>query len=162
MSDFLHGWRRKAGLVILVMACGLMAAWIRSSKTTNHIGFFTGAHSLCQVISRQQTVAIRIVQSELPVQEVSVDRVLLMGFQPPQGNSTGHLAVNIDPTTRAAEGSPYRWILNWRGFEIGRCSDGQFPLQVFVVCVPYWLIIMPMTLLSGYLLVRKPKHSIQK
>lgn len=30
MSDFFHGWRRKAGCVLLVLACALLSGWLRS------------------------------------------------------------------------------------------------------------------------------------
>jgi hypothetical protein len=30
MREFFRGWRRKAGLVTLVMACAVMAMWARS------------------------------------------------------------------------------------------------------------------------------------
>jgi hypothetical protein len=30
MSDFFHGWRRKAGFVTLLMAIVFMAGWVRS------------------------------------------------------------------------------------------------------------------------------------
>lgn len=30
MKEFFHGWRRKAGVAMLVMACCITAAWLRS------------------------------------------------------------------------------------------------------------------------------------
>lgn len=35
MRDFFHGWRRKTGVVTLVMACLLMASWISSRQTAS-------------------------------------------------------------------------------------------------------------------------------
>jgi len=33
MREFFHGWRRKIGVVTLVMACVLMVGWVRSPET---------------------------------------------------------------------------------------------------------------------------------
>jgi len=37
MGEFFKGWRRKTGVVTLVMACVFMSAWVRS-QTTIDIG----------------------------------------------------------------------------------------------------------------------------
>ena len=31
MGEFFHGWRRKVGIVTLVIACVFMAGWVRSA-----------------------------------------------------------------------------------------------------------------------------------
>ena len=38
MGDFFKLWRRKIGLLTLVMACAFMVAWIRSTITYDSIG----------------------------------------------------------------------------------------------------------------------------
>jgi hypothetical protein len=50
MYTFFHGWRRKAGVVSLVMACVLMVGWGRSQIRYDVIGF--------QVGDRQQIIQI--------------------------------------------------------------------------------------------------------
>ena len=39
MGEFFRGWRRKAGLVSLAMACLLMATWFRSHVVTPQTAF---------------------------------------------------------------------------------------------------------------------------
>jgi len=162
MGEFFKPWRRKLGLLTLMMACVLMSGWVRSLRTMNYTVIRFGDDSLVQLISRDQALAVRRIKSNLSVNMLSVDRVLLMGFQAPRGNSTGNLAINVDPTTRAAEGSTFHWIMKSYGFEIGDCSDQQFPLQIFVARIPYWSIVIPLTTLSAYLLITKPRISTQK
>jgi hypothetical protein len=161
MKEFFQPWRRKIGVVTLILACVLMGGWLRSLRAVNNIAFTIGDHSLIQMISRDEALAVRRIKSRLAVKELSVDRVLLMGFQAPQGNSTGHLATNVDPPTRAAEGSPFNWIMKLHGFEIGNCADKQLPLQIFVARVPYWSIVIPLTMASAYLLHGKTRVSIK-
>jgi len=159
MREFFKGWRRKVGVTTLMMALVGMGGWLRSLRGVDKTSFSIGNRSLVQLISLDGKMALRRIKSELPVKEFSVDRVLLLGFQAPQGNSTGNLAISVDAKSRADEGSPYRWILKRNGFEIGGVVDQQFPLQVFVVCFPYWSIVTPLTLLSAYLLLTKPRSS---
>ena len=161
MSEFFRGWRRKFGVLTLLLACVLMGGWLRSLRTVNNVSFTIGDHSLIQLISRDAALAVRRTKSKLAVKELSVDRVLLMEFQAPQGNSTGHLAINVDPPTRAAEGAPFRWIIRRYGFEIGSCADKLFPLQICVVRVPYWSVVIPLTLLSAFLLLFKSRQAIK-
>lgn len=44
MHTFFHGWRRKAGVSALVMACTLMAAWIKSGTVGDVIHISTRRH----------------------------------------------------------------------------------------------------------------------
>ncbi|MDB5345404.1 MAG: hypothetical protein JWP89_3781 [Schlesneria sp.] len=39
MCTFFHGWRRKVGCVTLMLACGLMAMWMRSDFLLDRIMF---------------------------------------------------------------------------------------------------------------------------
>lgn len=164
MSDFFHGWRRKVGCVTLLMAAMFMVGWIRSLRGADTIAFSIGHGSLVQLISREGTAAVRRVKSELTVKEISIDRVLLMGFQPPAGNSTGNLAISVDAGSRSIEGSPYRWMIKSYGFEIGSVADRVFPLQVFMISVPYWSITIPLTLLSACLILwpgKRPERMVK-
>jgi hypothetical protein len=127
----------------------------------NNLTFNIGDRSLIQLISRDESMTVRRIHSTLTVQQLSADRVLLLGYQAPQVNSTGNLAISVDLATRTAEGSPFHWILKRFGFEIGHCSDRQFPLKIFVTRLPYWSLVLPFTLLSAYLLLGKQNSTIK-
>ena len=43
MREFFRGWKRKLGVVSLVMACVFMAGWVRSSLLTDRFAIITPA-----------------------------------------------------------------------------------------------------------------------
>ena len=44
MREFFRGWRRKVGVLTLVMALGFMAGWVRSSFSRDWIRLHSGKH----------------------------------------------------------------------------------------------------------------------
>lgn len=42
MGDFFHGWRRKIGVAILMIACAVLLVWVRGFATGDCIGFIAG------------------------------------------------------------------------------------------------------------------------
>jgi hypothetical protein len=42
MYSFFHGWRRKAGVVTLVVACAVFVVWIRSTIITDTLWIHSG------------------------------------------------------------------------------------------------------------------------
>lgn len=42
MGDFFHGWRRKIGVAILLIACAVLFVWARGVATGDCIGFIAG------------------------------------------------------------------------------------------------------------------------
>lgn len=51
MREFFHGWRRKVGVVTLLMVCGLTGMWIRSRTVCDTIGI---------PIGQRQTVVVSL------------------------------------------------------------------------------------------------------
>jgi hypothetical protein len=47
MREFFHGWRRKTGVVTLVMACVVAGIWVRSEVTIDVVWFKVGRHQYC-------------------------------------------------------------------------------------------------------------------
>jgi hypothetical protein len=129
MREFFRGWRRKAGCVALVMACALMGAWIRSRAISDRI-----------VIRRYGHI------TEYLVSELS-------GFG---------WKKEIEWSLIAAGGVvtdvPY---CEWLGFKYGMRFAPEASLglvaKVNVRIVPYWALTVPLTLLSAYLILWKPR-----
>ena len=163
MGEFFNGWRRKIGLLTLVMACVFMAGWIRSLQRVDSRIVFTSTSSSLQLISGNATITVRRFVSPHAVKSLPglVDRLLLVGVFPPSGNSSGNVAFSIDEKSRLQIGNPYSWTVKTGGFGIGQVKDKDLPLQVFVWAVPYWFIVISLTLLSAYLLLNKPRQSNQ-
>ena len=56
MREFFKGWRRKAGVILLVMACVVTAVWIRSSIVVDFMHFEIGDRFYV-VVSRRGVLA---------------------------------------------------------------------------------------------------------
>jgi hypothetical protein len=98
-GDFVGDWRRKIGCVLLVLACLLMAGWVRSHSTND--GFNIG---ICRLES-----------------------------------SDGMLELGSPALVEGVDTFCYVGILS----------------------IHYWSIVMPLTLLSAYLLLGIPRQSNQ-
>ena len=155
MGYFFKGWRRKIGVMTLVMACVLMVGWGRSvviedSVTAACEGFIT-----VFVASKSQG----LVWAKLQETKGSIEHPLFRGHSlgwASRKNSAGPFD-GIDGYS-----SQRRW--HWCGF---RFEDGELELPVkirlTIRVVPYWSVILPLTFISAFLLVHsKPTKSIQK
>jgi len=136
MGELFHGWRRKLGVVTLVMACVLMAGWIRSETIGDDITFRLGkcGHEIRSERSRITSISTWVRDSRwLPENEWTT------GFSP-----------EVD------SGSIWDRI----GFLYNVCenndADSNLSFQRLLM-VPYWSIVIPLTLLSAYLLLGKPR-----
>ena len=47
MFTFFHGWRRKAGVLTLLLACVVMGGWVRSLAITDYLRFIDRTESYC-------------------------------------------------------------------------------------------------------------------
>lgn len=151
MREFFHGWRRKAGVVPLVMALALMVGWLRSLIVADYF-IYTVKHTSeehCNNVLSSLRGAIGLNQHWL-------DR-----GQPI--NQTTHLAHHRFPfwyTEPAGRIDLSRFKCRWRycGFEMydfpGGVDDQLTGTQYFI---PYWSLILPLTLLSCCLLLGTPR-----
>ena len=142
MGDFLKGWRRKTGLCLLVMAMPLTMAWLRSFNVATVMTFHLGGRG-----------------DYLE----SVDGTLswMRGNQPYYFRTRRTYSHTIGERDRVD-----RWIEfdfdrrgTWMGFEFGVTSRHEpwSPNYYEVWVIPYWSIVLPLTLLSAYLLLTKPR-----
>jgi len=163
MGEFFKGWRRRFGLLTLVMACVCMVLWVRANSTTIDVfSFPTGSRSWQLLISDRAGMNwLRLNDSK------GVD--LRSPFYDSEPVSLGILA-SYD----------INWGWKWCGFQIGNGNDaksgwrerflknGAFRTSVFegqissIVLFPHWALMLPLTLLSAYLLLSKPRKSTQK
>lgn len=51
MRQFFRGWRRKAGVVTLILACLVMAAWMRSQWVQGQVDFAISSSSVARMLS---------------------------------------------------------------------------------------------------------------
>jgi hypothetical protein len=156
MSNFFKGWRRKFGLLTLMLALAFMGAWVRSMRVEDILkipspeGFrfsFTSEH---ERISWHKMTG---PESERSAKRVTQWKWLSGPIDPHSG---------IDPTN-TSDDKFYHFEHDWKwdlcGFYFaeghgkltGPCPSSRLRLYV----IPFGSITMPLTLLSAYLLLSK-------
>jgi hypothetical protein len=120
MQNYFHGWRRKTGVVTLLMACGLMGMWIRSLNRNDWVG-----------LSANYKLVLLLHSSEGEIWwQTTQDPHDAPPYEPLWWGSSQH---GLVPTLPPIEDDDSR--------------------AVPTVCVPYWSIAIPFTLLSAYLIL---------
>lgn len=138
MPLYLKPWRRKLGVLTLLMACALTAGWVRS--------FF-----ICDKIVHGEGVI------EIGLYSLHGLVTLELGDN---GSHTGEMQIPRWKSQNAAEmkhlllADEIEWLLNGFGFGVSALHEG--PLLGLCVA-PYWSIAIPLTLLSAWLLLTKPR-----
>jgi hypothetical protein len=114
MHTFFHGWRRKTGCVVLVVAIALTGCYVRSLRTVDAFAVV--------VANRQQLIFSTHGQ------------IVWLTWSPEMPQL---------PT-------------NWSSYDIDFEDDDTAP-DDSDWSVSHWLVIAPLTLLSAYLILWKPR-----
>ena len=144
MGNFFKGWRRKIGLLTLAIALVFMGGWMRGQSKADCVVLRIGKSVLCNFASDQ--FGLRFVWSNR--------------FDNPSSFSTEWTSQSLDRMPKRTgpldENKPsYEWKVC--GVHIGS-DEAELPRMRFVVCVvPYWYVILPLTLLSGWLILATPR-----
>ena len=128
LLECFRGWKRKAGLVTLVMACLFAAFWSRSLTIMDAL--YTDA---LNIVSYQEAIVIA--------------RTYKDRFSFPRWETMDHL---LDLESEL--GPDFKWSLQFCGFGCGSFGD-----KACACLVPHWSITFALTLLSGYLLLSEPR-----
>lgn len=137
MRDFFKGWRRKVGCATLVMACVFAAGWVRSLSFRDEI-------TICRIptiytlASNRSRLVWKVVHSPTPYFGPGVDYFL------------GRDVSAFEPFSQFE----YNWTLRFAEFEVARHTNGE-DFKINLYSLPYWSIISPLILLSGWLLLPK-------
>lgn len=154
MREYFRGWKRKTGCLTLALACVFMAGWVRSHSVHDALVIPTGKHSSIQIISACRCfvlLAAGITGSTPNTFEYTWQS------KPCQHNRT---MLRIETCLRTPAQSLSRRIET--GIEINGIlpSAGDFRLDDVSASyygISYWYLILPMTLVSAYLLLSKPR-----
>ena len=158
MSDIFQGWRRKFGLTTLLLALVFMSGWVRSLNTGDHLSFppevrKTTSTSIIHLDELYSASGLMMWGRSF---EESTDEI-----NPNELRS--RLAypfwVTVSPTTNLDD-PQLKWRWRWCGFGICEYND-QRVVGVWesILVVPYWMITIPLTLISAFLILprsRKP------
>lgn len=140
MCYYFQCWRRKSGLVLLAVALLFTVVWMRSYVVEDRL-LIRNSPSLNTVVSSSGVL--------------SWDRMTPFPFHQPIDWQS------IDASDLEHSGLWSRWSFEWRwtmlGFEFGKVKwPFDKPVWVEVWVIPYWSLVLPLTLLSAYLILSKP------
>lgn len=134
MHEFFHGWRRKLGCITLVMALVIMAWWARSYVVRDVITtapLFGKGHTLSSDVGELQWVSWRANSPR---------------SQFPAGWRSQGLRYTKLPKLR--------WFRQVK-FQMVTVSLAGTNAEGFATS--HWLFVIPLTLLSGYLILWRPR-----
>jgi hypothetical protein len=153
MGTFFHGWRRKAGCLSLVIALLSTVGWGRSFLVED------------EIIWRSQTVAYFLGSrsgfadfetNTYPETVKNSWEVFPTGWRTQRGDWIEPPDTSIEPFDKF-ESDDVQWRFRWGGFDFGSEKGDTRPFTISHCQIPYWSIVLPVTLLSGWLLLSKPQ-----
>lgn len=145
MLPFFHCWRRKAGCVTLVMSCVCMAAWVRSLSTKDEVSLRQNIGVTHHLISNHSRFAWKTVTIDDPV---STNFLITFYFSELAKDDGFCFYRGPDPQ--------WIWRREWCGFEFGEFRPNGPPWTEEIWVIPYWSVVVPLTLISAWLLLSKP------
>ena len=144
MAEFFHGWKRKTGVLTLGMACVFAAGWVRNYTV-------------------QDMLLIRSDQEHFHLLVSGHDGLIWMKIVDVVGFSTGRPFYDTDVADHSDpfEAINAEWKWKWLGFQFGQ-GEEIFQTPIGFSMIPYWAIVIPLTALSAFLLLSKPKRAASK
>ena len=147
MMDFFRGWKRKVGCLTLVMACVFMAGGARSELRFDTLEINGGETTLSISSLGGEFHWVRVFPPYAQrSQWYSGKLTEVYGFQV-DGNG-------VREQQDFWEGADVEWRTDWAGFHFGGGVSTGGHAECY--CIPYWSIVIPLTLFSAYLLLSKP------
>jgi len=176
MGDFFRGWRRKVGVVTLMVALAFMTAWFRSIGVQEMFYLAKSDYNIARIVSTNASLVWERFQPEVPMFVVSGDSCISVAFENSRDcvlsspfnytlDTTAEPTLAGPPWERPAfPPHPVVWSWQWYGFGQGGCHHTGYSgnARLALLRIPYWAIVLTFTLLSAFLLLSKPRSSIQK
>jgi len=153
MGDFFHGWRRKTGCVLLVLALAFYTMWMRSLVLIDVL-LLCGQHTRFVLASLDSRLSLSRIY---PVDEVALsinwgtfDYEGSFGFRWDEDG----IRSSYDPY----EGSRAAWRWDFLGFQVGAFDSDILTTRTELCMIPYWAIVGFLSLLSTWLIIwKRPK-----
>ena len=142
MGEFFHGWRRNTGCVTLAVACLFLAGWVRSSIIADVADFGVMGRNSIDVLSVNHMIGVVFIRNDLSCNPSWIPRWT---------NNLAYITLLLDD-------SGY----TWRHRILGNYAAGYPTVRMlmgprYVFVVHYATIVFPLTLLSAWLLLSKPR-----
>ena len=144
MGSYFKPLRRKFGVVTLTLTCLFAALWIRSFIVADHVSIPTGNLALESIISANGSF-------------------LWWGMTFPESDGSQlnprWATVAASEARKFLEDPAISWRWRWNGWAAIEHINPQ--LQMSGLLIPFWSIVIPLTLLAASLLLTNPKNPIQ-
>ena len=142
MREFFRSWKRKVGVVTLVMACVFMAGWVRSNSLQDVVTFQSGEQAAEYLMSIDGNLVLERVKTRGP------------------SKTDTKWFINKLPIWFGSLKSPdVHWHWRCQGFGIGEVTTDRLTgTRSTLWSIPYWSLVAPLTMLSAYLLLTKPRR----
>ena len=142
MREFFRGWRRKTGLALLAMAMLLTGAWIRSLVLQD------------QILTQHKRSLLNVKSFD--------GRIWWGRHTPTPFEMTYEWMSNPFPKSERIdpwENYDLHWCWKWGGFNFGagKGNSAMGGRETEIWIVPHWSIVLPLTLLSAWLILSKPR-----
>jgi hypothetical protein len=156
MGEFFRGWKRKIGVVTLILACAFGFVWVRSIFLVDQ--FFWQYLPTTHDDGRQEGIGEAYAAS-------AQGGAVIFLFSPIKLETMNPLWA-VGDYSEKDPGSMEHWDGRWNcsifSFKFQRTSYPKGGGGWLTVTCPYWAIVLPLTLLSGYLLLSKPRIAKRK
>jgi hypothetical protein len=138
MREIFHGWRRKAGVVTLLIACAVFGLWMRSIYTGDIVSLPIGQSRFVSLCSSNQCVVW--------------GRHRLLGFD--------EVYFRYYSTFRPKDwpNSTTDLVWHWRCGDFGSARYKYDEIEY--VIFPHWSVVLPLTVLSAYLILWRPQKGV--
>ena len=143
MGEFLRGWKRKVGVVSLAIAATLAIAWCSSFYSIFWVRVAVSQSSGIQFVTGDGCLTVLVIHNA-SIFDCFFDR----------GSSDNPKAIY------KYERPDYVWLLRSPHVRYG--DDQGTKGRIITVSVSFTLVVIPLTLLSAYLLLSKPRRLTQK
>ena len=147
MKEFFRGWRRKVGVVTLIMA-----GWVRSPIVEDSIEVPTGRHSTISLVSAYSQLLLKVEFRRFDDYTVSIPTWRSMTLW------DGIKWYDDPPTV-------FHW--EWNGFALAEVpyeellDDAWQDYRSTYYFAPHWSVVAPLALISFWLLLSKSRQSTQ-
>lgn len=140
MHEFFHGWRRKAGVASLGVACVLMVGWVRTRVLQEGLSLRISDQLFYSIASHDGTLHLVRASYTPPFTDAR-----FKWFSMPRSDNDQHITQM--PASR------WRWkVAEFGVVDLDR-PEGEFTFWI----VPFWFPTGLLTVLSTYLILWKPR-----
>jgi hypothetical protein len=174
MREFFHSWKRKVGVVMLILTLPFLLGWIRSILLADFIGTWVGDTSYC-FVSHDGILSFERLKRRQPVDSPVRSADGSDGSQLKTVITTAQ-PFSLSPPTLFWGSHRLKWFkerigvrtavadVSWNDFDIDwQASIGPFQVimandqtdRAIKISAPYSSIVIPLTILSAWLLLSK-------